>query len=128
MCTAIIRREAREFFACVHLCSNLTPILRHTTFLAGAMNICSRRIWVPLRIPTRQQIQSIYQIRQYTSLGGRKIKFDRRDDERLKALTTWQNRLTLKTFPREVCSVTFSRSSGPGGQNVNKLLVFLPWN
>jgi hypothetical protein len=29
-------------------------------------------------------------------------------------------RFTLATFPRSICKTTFSRSSGPGGQNVNK--------
>lgn len=32
----------------------------------------------------------------------------------------WLSRLTINTVPRGICEITFSRSSGAGGQNVNK--------
>jgi hypothetical protein len=32
----------------------------------------------------------------------------------------WLKSLSSKTIPRHICEVSFSRSSGPGGQNVNK--------
>jgi peptidyl-tRNA hydrolase ICT1 len=34
---------------------------------------------------------------------------------------TFLKRFNVSNIPRETCEVTFSRSSGPGGQNVNKL-------
>lgn len=33
----------------------------------------------------------------------------------------WLDQMTTETIPRSICDVTFSRSSGPGGQNVNKV-------
>ncbi|KAJ5795689.1 uncharacterized protein N7518_004229 [Penicillium psychrosexuale] len=33
----------------------------------------------------------------------------------------WLKTLNSKTIPRNICEVSFSRSSGPGGQNVNKV-------
>jgi peptidyl-tRNA hydrolase ICT1 len=40
----------------------------------------------------------------------------------LQALSGWLSHFVPERFPKHVCSVTFSRSSGPGGQNVNKCL------
>ncbi len=34
----------------------------------------------------------------------------------------WLDRLNIETIPRRMGDVSFSRSSGPGGQNVNKYL------
>ncbi|CDM34069.1 Peptide chain release factor class I/class II [Penicillium roqueforti FM164] len=33
----------------------------------------------------------------------------------------WLKTLNSKTIPRNICELSFSRSSGPGGQNVNKV-------
>ena len=33
---------------------------------------------------------------------------------------TWLARFNANTIPKDLCELTFSRSSGPGGQNVNK--------
>ena len=41
-------------------------------------------------------------------------------DDELRAARTWLAQLTADTIPRSICAVSFSRSSGPGGQNVNK--------
>lgn len=41
-------------------------------------------------------------------------------DEDLTAARKWLANLNPDTIPRSLCEVTFSRSSGPGGQNVNK--------
>ena len=35
----------------------------------------------------------------------------------------WLARFNAKTIPKDLCELTFSRSSGPGGQNVNKYAV-----
>ena len=42
------------------------------------------------------------------------------DDEDHKEARTWLARFNTNTIPKDVCKLTFSRSSGPGGQNVNK--------
>ncbi|OXV11397.1 hypothetical protein Egran_00839 [Elaphomyces granulatus] len=42
------------------------------------------------------------------------------DEEQLRAAREWLANLDSKTIPRRVGAVSFSRSSGPGGQNVNK--------
>lgn len=36
---------------------------------------------------------------------------------------TWLARFNANTIPKDLCELTFSRSSGPGGQNVNKYAV-----
>lgn len=42
------------------------------------------------------------------------------DEDELRAARQWLSKLDPDTIPRELCDVSFSRSSGPGGQNVNK--------
>ncbi|GFN19805.1 peptidyl-tRNA hydrolase domain protein [Aspergillus tubingensis] len=44
-------------------------------------------------------------------------------DHHLTAAREWVARLNSKaiTIPRDICEISFSRSSGPGGQNVNKV-------
>jgi peptidyl-tRNA hydrolase ICT1 len=58
------------------------------------------------------------------ALGSRRWATDRRgaeiDDEELKAARYWLTKLDAETIPRSICEVSFSRSSGPGGQHVNK--------
>lgn len=43
------------------------------------------------------------------------------DDEDHREARTWLARFNANTIPNNICEVTFSRSSGPGGQNVNKV-------
>jgi len=43
------------------------------------------------------------------------------DEEQLRAAREWLANLDSKTIPRRIGAVSFSRSSGPGGQNVNKV-------
>jgi len=43
------------------------------------------------------------------------------DEDAVRALHNWHRYFTPDVFPRELCNVSFSRSTGPGGQNVNKL-------
>ncbi|KAM0798742.1 peptidyl-tRNA hydrolase [Usnea florida] len=45
----------------------------------------------------------------------------RYDDESHREARTWLARFNANTIPKNICEVTFSRSSGPGGQNVNKV-------
>ncbi|EME77867.1 uncharacterized protein MYCFIDRAFT_33694 [Pseudocercospora fijiensis CIRAD86] len=43
------------------------------------------------------------------------------DEAELQAARKWLKALNPDTIPRELCEISFSRSSGPGGQNVNKV-------
>jgi hypothetical protein len=45
-----------------------------------------------------------------------------RDDDELDAARRWLANFDAETIPRSICDVSFSRSSGPGGQNVNKYI------
>jgi len=38
----------------------------------------------------------------------------------MRAARDWLASFDLETIPRKLCDISFSRSSGPGGQNVNK--------
>jgi len=40
------------------------------------------------------------------------------DEEELKAARSWLTTFTPESIPKSICEVSFSRSSGPGGQNV----------
>lgn len=42
------------------------------------------------------------------------------DDEDHREARTWLARFNVNTIPKNIGEITFSRSSGPGGQNVNK--------
>ena len=37
-----------------------------------------------------------------------------------KEARAWLSKFDVKSIPKQACEITFSRSSGPGGQNVNK--------
>ncbi|KAK3677241.1 hypothetical protein LTR78_002779 [Recurvomyces mirabilis] len=43
------------------------------------------------------------------------------DEEELVVARKWLANLNPDTIPRNICEISFSRSSGPGGQNVNKV-------
>jgi len=51
----------------------------------------------------------------------RSLQHAKPNDEDLKAARIWLNHLNSKTVPRSICDISYSRSSGPGGQNVNKV-------
>ncbi len=44
------------------------------------------------------------------------------EDEHREA-RTWLASFNINAIPKNACEVTFSRSSGPGGQNVNKCVT-----
>ncbi|KAM0717458.1 hypothetical protein Q7P37_007310 [Cladosporium fusiforme] len=55
--------------------------------------------------------------RTYASKRGPSNEYSEED---LAAARKWLANLDADTIPRNLCEITFSRSSGPGGQNVNK--------
>lgn len=47
-------------------------------------------------------------------------RFSSQGEQDLQLARDWLKALNTKTIPRNICEISFSRSSGPGGQNVNK--------
>jgi peptidyl-tRNA hydrolase ICT1 len=45
---------------------------------------------------------------------------DEANEEDLQKARIWLDSLHAETIPKSICEMSFSRSSGPGGQNVNK--------
>ncbi|KAJ5410748.1 uncharacterized protein N7487_005107 [Penicillium crustosum] len=48
-------------------------------------------------------------------------RFASQADQDVQTARDWLKTLNSKTIPPNICEVSFSRSSGPGGQNVNKV-------
>ncbi|KAL9099918.1 MAG: hypothetical protein Q9163_004645 [Psora crenata] len=42
-------------------------------------------------------------------------------EEEHREARAWLSRFNVSSIPKNICEVTFSRASGPGGQNVNKV-------
>lgn len=42
------------------------------------------------------------------------------DEAELSKARNWLSKFNISSIPRNICAISFSRSSGPGGQNVNK--------
>ncbi|KAJ5773572.1 hypothetical protein N7457_008468 [Penicillium paradoxum] len=61
--------------------------------------------------------QRIHCLRGLTSIR----RFASEGQQDLQLARDWLKALNSKTIPRNICEVSFSRSSGPGGQNVNKV-------
>jgi peptidyl-tRNA hydrolase ICT1 len=59
-------------------------------------------------------------IRQHARAFASKRRPADYSDEDLAAARKWLADLNPDTIPRSLSEITFSRSSGPGGQNVNK--------
>ncbi|KAL2014084.1 hypothetical protein VTN00DRAFT_1609 [Thermoascus crustaceus] len=60
-------------------------------------------------------------LRRFASRRAAALKAEEPDEEALRAAREWLSKLNSQTIPRQICDVSFSRSSGPGGQNVNKV-------
>ncbi|RAL10883.1 peptidyl-tRNA hydrolase domain protein [Aspergillus homomorphus CBS 101889] len=46
---------------------------------------------------------------------------DHASEDDLSAARQWLASFSSKSIPRDICEISFSRSGGPGGQNVNKV-------
>ncbi|OJD18545.1 hypothetical protein AJ78_01461 [Emergomyces pasteurianus Ep9510] len=53
--------------------------------------------------------------------SGRATNSQELTDEELGEARIWLSQLTPRTIPRNIGDISYSRSSGPGGQNVNKV-------
>ena len=78
---------------------------------------------LPLR-PSPTYITGTYTTRLHLTTPLRRYAIKRTptetSEEDLASARKWLANLTSETIPRSIGEVTFSRSSGPGGQNVNK--------
>lgn len=85
------------------------------------MHSGSLRIFQPTRSTTLALRPLRCQARLYaTKRGGAAADGTTFDEAQLDAARKWLAELDPETIPRSICDVSFSRSSGPGGQNVNK--------
>ena len=46
-----------------------------------------------------------------------------KEDPEISEARKWLSTFSPESIPRDICDVSFARSSGPGGQNVNKSVV-----
>ena len=68
-----------------------------------------------------QPIETSYEAAQhFRSLSSWASVPDTASEQNHAAARKWLSKFSIHTIPRNLCEVTFSRSSGPGGQNVNK--------
>jgi protein subunit release factor A len=76
-----------------------------------------------LHSPLQLRLRVLPSIRCYANIDKssptRKQIVHKLDDD-LKALHYWIKDLKKNSIPKDMCKVSFARSSGPGGQNVNK--------
>lgn len=59
-------------------------------------------------------------MRSFASRRAAALNAEEHEEEELREAREWLAKLNSKSIPRHICEVSFSRSSGPGGQNVNK--------
>ncbi|KAI9754882.1 MAG: hypothetical protein M1815_005381 [Lichina confinis] len=80
------------------------------------LRIGARRTTVPVT-----DIQALLSCSSRRSLAGQADGAAPQDERALRAAREWLSSFKLESIPRNECIVTYSRSSGPGGQNVNKV-------
>lgn len=88
-----------------------------------------RRVHVFLRAVEAdrlQKTQSIIATKTTTSTFATKspaspaLTEEEEEEKEQRAARAWMTTFTPESIPKSICEVSFSRSSGPGGQNVNK--------
>lgn len=55
----------------------------------------------------------------YRALASRRAGGEASEED-IRAARRWLEKFDPETIPKNICELSFSRSSGPGGQNVNK--------
>ena len=63
---------------------------------------------------------TLFSFRKRSTTVAPKQNVDQPSEEDQRAARLWLSRFNSGTIPRNLCNISFSRSSGPGGQNVNK--------
>jgi peptidyl-tRNA hydrolase ICT1 len=80
-----------------------------------------RAPWLSSRAPCVTYFRDAFPRRLFASRRATVLQNgEETSEEELKAAREWLAKLDADTIPRHICEVAFSRSSGPGGQNVNK--------
>jgi peptidyl-tRNA hydrolase ICT1 len=74
-----------------------------------------------LRVSARPLVSSLYrlQLAGINQLRARSTAADASEEE-LQEARKWLEQVHAETIPKDIGELSFSRSSGPGGQNVNK--------
>lgn len=72
-------------------------------------------------LPPYSPLRAAIHIHRRLAAAVGRAKTSDADEAELAAARTWLARLDAETIPRSIGAVSFSRSSGPGGQNVNKV-------
>ncbi|OQO08154.1 hypothetical protein B0A48_06948 [Cryoendolithus antarcticus] len=84
-----------------------------------ALQPCRRNFAPALRVPLSATL-SATSSRALASKDGPQTPLPDADPQ-VAAARSFLSTLSPATIPRSLCTLTFSRSSGPGGQNVNKI-------
>ncbi|KAF2096341.1 peptidyl-tRNA hydrolase domain-containing protein [Rhizodiscina lignyota] len=71
--------------------------------------------------PRAQYIQSALRISSFVKRPFTTPKGATPSEQDIAAARKWLAKFDAETIPKSICEVDFSRSSGPGGQNVNKV-------
>ena len=74
-----------------------------------------RRKWALRSLDFKQLPYYIHSVHRRLSNSAKRI-----DEEDHREARTWLASFNPNMLPKNICEVTFSRSSGPGGQSVNK--------
>jgi hypothetical protein len=95
---------------------------------SGRMAVRNPHVLSLFRYPFQSRVYFSSSVRTYAKVDRKnptqhKLRSHQMDDS-LKNLQSWLLRFSPVQFPKEICTVTFNRSTGPGGQNVNKLSSF----
>lgn len=91
------------------------------------MSLCSWRSALVLRSTAQLRLPMVYNVRSYARLAKSspiKHKSVHALPDELKELRNWMKDFKPQSLPKDLCKVSFSRSSGPGGQNVNKYELY----
>lgn len=100
---------------------------RHTVSTDSGVNEADVQLMfrnVIVRSSLLQQTATLRSIRPYSSRTTQDA-----DEEDIAAARSWLSRLHADTIRQNTaCDISFSRSSGPGGQNVNKCVPSTPTN
>lgn len=107
---------------------HLRPSLRsancynHCAPIAGMISTVALRAPSPCLFPLAVCRVGQLPVRRFASRRAAALRAEEPDEEELRAARDWLSKLNSQTIPRHICDVSFSRSSGPGGQNVNKFV------
>lgn len=108
-----------EFVFCMIVCRTMIrSALRLNAFARSRQQSPRVQQQHSSRLPKQQQQSPSTVVWSRTFVSG--ARDANVDENELDAARKWLAKFDADTIPRNICDVSFSRSSGPGGQNVNK--------